>query len=160
MSKLTYKQNLFIQYYKGNATDAARQAGYKGSQNVLGKTGHDLLKIPKIIQAIQARDSEDPEQKEAIISRKEMEEELTKMVRSESPYGDIKTNDRIKALERLAKMRGYDKESLEITGTIEHLSDRQLEARFIHFLTMLGVSKPVIPLLPCDTSGSDPGGAD
>ena len=156
MSKFTYKQTLFVKYYQGNATEAAKLAGYGNPQ----AQGPRLLKNVSIVQAIQARDNGDKERKAVIISREEMEIELTKMVRSELPYEDIKTNDRIKALERLAKMRGYDKESLEITGTIEHLSDRQLESRFIHSLSLLGVSKPVIPLLPCDTAESDPGGAD
>jgi hypothetical protein len=55
-SQLTYKQKLFIEAYlgesNGNATDAARRAGYS-EHAVTGS--RDLLKNPKIQARIQAR---------------------------------------------------------------------------------------------------------
>jgi hypothetical protein len=56
---LSYKQQQFVNAYlgaaNGNATEAARLAGYKGSDNVLGVTGHENLRKPKIRAAIDAR---------------------------------------------------------------------------------------------------------
>jgi len=54
---LTLKQNLFVAAYlgeaHGNATLACKLAGYKGSDNTLGKSGHELLRHPKVTQAIE-----------------------------------------------------------------------------------------------------------
>jgi phage terminase small subunit len=55
--KLTAKQQCFIDEYlqSGNATDAARKAGYQGDDNTLGVTGYDNLRNPKIAKVLQAR---------------------------------------------------------------------------------------------------------
>lgn len=59
---LTSKQQAFVDAYvgiaRGNATKAARLAGYVGDDNVLAVTGHDNLRNPKIEQAIAERVSE------------------------------------------------------------------------------------------------------
>lgn len=59
---LTLMQQLFVDAYlgeaQGNATLACRMAGYKGSDNVLGKMGHYNLTNGKISQAIQRRKAE------------------------------------------------------------------------------------------------------
>ncbi len=55
---LTPRQQKFIEVYEGNGTEAARLAGYKGNDNVLGVTAHELLKIPKIADAIRSRTQE------------------------------------------------------------------------------------------------------
>jgi hypothetical protein len=56
--RLTLKQEKFAAAYigiaNGNATEAARQAGYAGSDATLGVTGHDLIKNPKIAARIDA----------------------------------------------------------------------------------------------------------
>ncbi len=54
---LTAKQQRFVDAYAGNATEAARLAGYTGSDAVLAVTGHDLLRNPKIAPLIAARES-------------------------------------------------------------------------------------------------------
>lgn len=58
MAGLTVKQERFVAAYvgaaNGNATEAARQAGYSGSDGTLGVTGHELLKNPKIAARIGA----------------------------------------------------------------------------------------------------------
>lgn len=56
MGTLTSKQRAFVNAYVSNGqngTQAAREAGYKGNDNVLGVTAHDLLKVPKVQEAIQ-----------------------------------------------------------------------------------------------------------
>lgn len=59
MAEFTPKQVLFVEAYLGearfNATAAARLAGYSGSANTLAVTGHDLLRNPKITEAIRTR---------------------------------------------------------------------------------------------------------
>ena len=57
VEKLTPKQRRFVEAYKGNATEAARLAGYSGDDNVLGVTGYDLLRNPKIFHAIAEREA-------------------------------------------------------------------------------------------------------
>jgi phage terminase small subunit len=54
---LSAKQKAFINEYliDGNATRAAERAGYKGDDNVLAVTGHDLLRNPKIADIISKR---------------------------------------------------------------------------------------------------------
>ena len=58
-SKLTPKQELFVDAYvgkaKGNATEAARIAGYKGSKHTLQSVGAENLSKPVISQAVQKR---------------------------------------------------------------------------------------------------------
>jgi hypothetical protein len=58
---LTGKQRLFTEAYLSNgfnATEAARSAGYKGNDNVLGVTGFDNLRNPKIAVIVQHRMNE------------------------------------------------------------------------------------------------------
>jgi phage terminase small subunit len=56
---LTAKQQLFIEAYlgaaRGNATEAARLAGYEGDGDALGVTGHRLLSNARIAEAVAAR---------------------------------------------------------------------------------------------------------
>lgn len=54
---LTTKQLRFIEFYDGNATDAARKAGYKGNDVTLGAVGDENLKKPRIKAAIKARET-------------------------------------------------------------------------------------------------------
>lgn len=54
---LNARQKAFVAAYAGNATQAARDAGYTGSDATLGVTGHELLKNPKIAEAIKARET-------------------------------------------------------------------------------------------------------
>jgi hypothetical protein len=59
---LTHKQELFIEYYlgeaHGNATEAARIAGYQGNDNTLASVGAENLRKPAIAACIRARVSE------------------------------------------------------------------------------------------------------
>jgi len=57
---LSHKQAAFVTEYLAdfNATRAAERAGYKGDENTLAVTGHRLLRIDKIADAISKRLSE------------------------------------------------------------------------------------------------------
>ena len=56
---LTTKQSLFLDHYlgdaHGNATEAARRAGYQGSASTLAHIGHDNLGSPEIADASRRR---------------------------------------------------------------------------------------------------------
>lgn len=62
--KLTRKQQLFVEAYRGqargNATEAARLAGYKGNDVVLAQVGAENLKKPQIAEAIAEADAASP----------------------------------------------------------------------------------------------------
>src|SRR5262245_45038623 len=57
-SKLTRKREAFTENYLSNGfngTEAARAAGYKGSDNTLAQVAHENLKNPQIISRVRAR---------------------------------------------------------------------------------------------------------
>lgn len=101
---LTLKQRRFVEFYcgaaKGNATEAARQAGYKGSDNTLRAVGAENLSKPSIQAAI--KELSDRESHKRILSLEEIQGLLTEW--SLDPDHDIKA--RIKALDQLAKLQG------------------------------------------------------
>ena len=92
----------------GNATEAARLAGYSGSESALGVTGHDNLKNPKIAKAIKQRQDSDP----AIATREERQRFWTEVMNN--PQADMK--DRLRASEILGKASGDFVERHEHTG--------------------------------------------
>jgi phage terminase small subunit len=80
MEGLTGKQQAFINAYLSNgfnATEAAREAGYEGNDNVLGVTGHENLRNPKIASIVQERLNE------AAMSANEVLARLSKIARGE-----------------------------------------------------------------------------
>ena len=81
--KLTLKQQKFVDAFikTGNATEAARKAGYKGNDITLGSVGAENLKKPQIISAIEKRQKEIKSQKTADIT--EVMEFLTATMRGE-----------------------------------------------------------------------------
>ena len=66
----------------GNATQAARRAGYGSTENAAGVAGHELLRNPKIQDAIQARVQADP----AIMTREERQRMWSQMARGEGRF--------------------------------------------------------------------------
>ena len=58
--KLTIKQKTFVSEYlkTGNATEAARRAGYKGNDNTLGQVGNENLRKPKVLELIKSKEAE------------------------------------------------------------------------------------------------------
>ncbi len=58
-ARLTLKQSLFSEYYigesNGNATDAARRAGYHGSDATLAQIGYENLQRPEIAAHVAER---------------------------------------------------------------------------------------------------------
>lgn len=121
--QLTELQRRFVDHYmgeaKGNATEAARLAGYKGSATTLGQVGAENLKKPQIQAAIRDRVSKRPE----VASREERQEFYSSIMRGVDPYqrddGEpIPIKDRLKACETLGKMQGdfLERHEVKLTG--------------------------------------------
>ena len=102
--RLSAKQKRFIEAYCGNATDAARLAGYKGNDNTLGQVGDENLKKPKIAAAIKAR--EDERLLKTIANREERQQFWTSIMRDELDDDPQDMKDRLKASELLGKSEG------------------------------------------------------
>ena len=102
MPELTEKQRKFVEAYmgqaNGNATEAARLAGYSGSETALGVTGHENLRKPKIASAIKKRQNGDP----LIASREDRQRFWTEVM--DDPTQDMR--DRLRASEILGKSSG------------------------------------------------------
>ena len=102
--KLTEKQKRFIDFYvaKGNASEAAKLAGYRG--NNLNKVGSEnLAKLDKYIKE-RLKKLED----ERIASATEVLQYFTKVMRDEKED----TNERTKCAENLAKKHGLYREEV------------------------------------------------
>lgn len=58
-TRLSDKQQRFVDVYDGNATAAARLAGYTGTDASIAVTASRLLKLPKVAEAIRSRQKEE-----------------------------------------------------------------------------------------------------
>lgn len=103
-SELTEKQRRFVEAYvgkaEGNATEAARLAGYSGDDATLSVAGAKLVRNGKVADAIE--DARKPRTRRAILTREQRQELLTEFANDE----DVEKRDRIKAIEVLGKMQG------------------------------------------------------
>lgn len=114
--KLNYKQNKFAECYKGSGIEAAKEAGYKGTDNALMVSACRLLRNPKIQEIIKER--QEKEASERNVTRQEKLEILSEFIRDNSALKitvkdgieeiipNIKHIDRIKAVELHSKMNG------------------------------------------------------
>ena len=114
MSKLTAKQQAWIDYYKQghSATESARLAGYKAnSESAFGTIGFEnLQKLARYIA-----DREEILASPRIATMEEINEFWTGIVRDED--ADIK--DRLKASELRARAAGGFTEKVQHSGSIE-----------------------------------------
>lgn len=117
MAKLTHKQELFVNAYlgeaKGNATEAARLAGYKGSEQVLRQVGYENLTKPDIAALVEKRTSE------TAMSASEVLQKLSEIANRQG--ADIATRDQLKALELIGRHHKLFTDRIEhkISGDIE-----------------------------------------
>lgn len=137
---LTEKQKRFVEAYcgeaQGNATEAARLAGYSGNTGTLASMGHENLQKPDISRAIDEINGY--VRSDAIASAEEVQAFLTGTMRGTECRSIVTTmtgpvldadgkmvdapaepKDRVKAAEALAKMRGYvapTKSEVEVSG--------------------------------------------
>lgn len=103
---MTPKQKAFADYYikTGNATEAAKLAGYKGNEKTLGEVGHENLKKPVITEYISkiVRDTEE----NRIADAREVMEFFTDVMRGKvkDQFGlESSLSDRINAGKELMK---------------------------------------------------------
>lgn len=122
---LAYKQELFIEYLlgesAGNATDAARKAGYMGDDRTLAVTGHRLLRNPNVAARVQARLAEAAMSADEVlahlaeIARAPWQEFLQiKTVRGEVVDVRMDLTNKVKALELLGKYHKLFTEKVEV----------------------------------------------
>lgn len=108
--KLTHKQRRFVEAYMGeacgNATEAARLAGYASPEG----SAADLMGNPKILAEIAATAAEDP----LIATREDRQRWWTEVMLDES----VSMKDRIKASELLGKSQADFVQRHELTATV------------------------------------------
>lgn len=104
------RQRAFVAAYAGNATEAARQAGYKGTGRSLEVMGSRLLRNAEIREAIAKRETK--RHAGLIATREEVEEKLTAFIR------DSPTKEAIAAIGTLAKMRGWSLAKVQVEGSL------------------------------------------
>lgn len=107
--KLTTKQLKFVECYAGNATEAARLAGYKGNDVTLQSVGKENLRKPLIVQAIKAR--QDKSIRPLIATREERQAFWTEVMK-----GPYKMADRLRAAELLGKSEADFTEKVQVSG--------------------------------------------
>lgn len=115
--RLTTKQLRFIAFYAGNAADAARRAGYQGTDDSLSTCGRKLLADPRIAEAIRAR--QEAEDAPHIASRQERQAFWTRTMKNVQAA----LSDRLRASELLGKSEGdfIERHRHEGTLTLEQL---------------------------------------
>ena len=132
-AKLTLKQARFVERYlvHANATQAAREAAYSGSDATLAVTGSRLLKNDKVGAAI--RRGRKRETKRNVMDRDEREDLFTAIARGEGTavaltrLGPVELppdfKERMRAAELLGKMHGDYTEHVktEHVGPVVHV---------------------------------------
>jgi hypothetical protein len=78
---LTTRQLRFVAFYDGNASEAARKAGYKGKPHTVDVIGYNNMQNPRIIEAIQKR--EEKRNAKDIASREERQQFWTRILRGQ-----------------------------------------------------------------------------
>lgn len=110
---LTPRQRRFVDLYLGecvgNGVQAARQAGYVGSDETLRATAYRQLTKAHIRAEIDRVQAQSP----LIATRDERLQTLTKILRAE---GTESTKDRLKALDQLSKISGDYVQRVEVSG--------------------------------------------
>jgi len=123
--RLTWKQQRFVEAYAGDGIRAARKAGYKGDSNTLAVRASQLLKMSKIKEAIEARNTEATRKR--IADREELQEGWTKIFRDEN----VPLKDRMRAGELLAKSQALFTDKMLVAGKFQYedlgrLTDKEL----------------------------------
>lgn len=107
---LTYRQRRFAAVYAGNGVQAARRAGFRGTGDTLAVTASDLLRNPKVLRAIRAK--EETELGRCIADSNEVKSLWSDIMRNERMAPDT----RLRAGELLEKARGGFVEKHEHSG--------------------------------------------
>jgi len=116
---LTILQKKFAEAYEGNGVEAARKAGYRGSDKVLAITANKNLKNPEIVKLIRGR--EERQLRPYIMTRLDRQRFWTKVALDK----EQSMADRLRAVSDLAKSEGDFLTRIEVS---DDLSDRMKEA--------------------------------
>jgi hypothetical protein len=123
--KLTEKQRRFAEAFMGpaagNATEAARLAGYAGSSAVLAQVGAENLRKPEISAAIAAKRREDP----LVWGREELQRFWSEVAQGKDPGGGEAPPwpARLEASKLLGKSQAIFVERVKHEGSVELKSD-------------------------------------
>lgn len=103
---LTRKETAFVEAYCGgaNQTQAARIAGYGGSDAVLGSKASGIIRRPHVRAAIRAYFAQ--REQASVMSRDERERMLSEIARASGEFKGTSIAFRVRALELLARMNG------------------------------------------------------
>jgi phage terminase small subunit len=96
----------------GHGTDAAEEAGYEGEYNSLASMASNLLRNPKVRSVIHQLTEQS--QTEAVMSRQERIEWLSRLVRGTDLELNADVDQRLKAADMLAKMNADYIERVEV----------------------------------------------
>lgn len=110
---LTPREQAFADAYRGNATQAALEAGY--SPKSAGTLGYRLIKRANVRAEIDRQGRE--RSKAAIVSREEMQQFFSEVVRDTL----LPLRERLHAAQLLGKTRGDFSEKLEVKGELSLL---------------------------------------
>lgn len=113
--KLTTKQQRFVDFYDGNATETAKKAGYKGNRKTLEAMGRENLAKPRLAKAI--REREQKRVGSVIANREERQIYWTKMLRGEIDGATI--GESLRASELLGRSEGDFLNRHEHSGSLE-----------------------------------------
>jgi phage terminase small subunit len=107
--KLNARQQKFVEVYNGNATEAAKIAGYTGADDSLAVTGSRLLNDPAVAAAIAARNKKVVGRK--IASRLDRQEFWTEVMFDVG----AEMRDRLKASELLGRSEADFTDKIEVS---------------------------------------------
>lgn len=124
LPNLTPKQARFVHEYliDFNATQAVLRAGYKMTENAAAVQGSQLIRNPKIQQAIQ--DQREAQAKSSMITAEWVRRQIAEIAQNE----EAKDQDRLKALDMLAKMMGLYERHDEEQRVVKVVFDAEMEA--------------------------------
>jgi len=108
--KITPRQRMFVEAYAGNATEAAKAAGY--SDKSAKMQGSRLMTNEHIREAIKRR--EDRIAGKHIMKLAEAQSLLSDTARDENKRDEV----RLKAVDSLSRISGWNKHKLEVTGEL------------------------------------------
>jgi len=124
----TLKQKLFIENYEGNATEAAKKAGYHGNDKTLAQIGYENLNKLEIRTEIEKRTAL---VLEPIIADRQSRKEFWTAIMIDP---GVPLRDRLKASELLAKSEGdflpakeIDEKEPSLLDIVNRLHERRKE---------------------------------
>jgi len=108
--KLTPKQARFVEAYTGNATEAARLAGFKGDDATLAVQGGRLLRNAQVVTALKLRETK--RTAPLIATREDRQRFWTEVMQDTA----VDMNHRLRAAELLGKSNADFIDRHELTG--------------------------------------------